>query len=93
MSTIKVLGIDLGKSVFILLVEVISQLPCCHIAFEACCGAHWLARQCQQHGHQVCLIPLQYVKKPMSKSAPQRCPALALFCWSSVCPCPKGMPR
>ena len=44
------------------LAELISQLPSCLIAFEACGGAHWLARQCQQHGHQVRLIPPQYVK-------------------------------
>lgn len=29
---------------------------------EACCGAHWLARRCQEFGHQVKLIPPQYVK-------------------------------
>ncbi|EJL6732741.1 IS110-like element ISVpa1 family transposase, partial [Vibrio alginolyticus] len=32
------------------------------IAMEACCGAHWLARKCQEYGHQVKLIPPQYVK-------------------------------
>lgn len=37
------------------------------IAMEACCGAHWLARKCQEYGHQVKLIPPQYVK-PYVKS-------------------------
>lgn len=32
------------------------------IAMLACCGAHWLARKCQEYGHQVKLIPPQYVK-------------------------------
>ncbi len=29
---------------------------------EACGGAHWLARRCESYGHQVKLIPAQYVK-------------------------------
>lgn len=81
MSTIKILGIDLGKSSFHLigrndrevriyrqkltrpkLLKFIAQLPPCLIAFEACGGAHWLARKCQSYGHQVRLIPPQYVK-------------------------------
>ena len=44
------------------LLEYIAQLAPCLIAFEACGGAHWLARKCQQHGHDVRLIPPQYVK-------------------------------
>lgn len=81
MSTIKVLGIDLGKSVFHLigrdsnerciyrkklsrqkLLEFIANLAPCIIAFEACGGAHWLGRHCQQYGHTVKAIPPQYVK-------------------------------
>ena len=81
MSTIKVLGIDLGKSCFHLigrderdhivfrkkvsrqkLIDLLPQIKPDLIAFEACGGAHWLARQCLQHGHQVRLIPPQYVK-------------------------------
>lgn len=37
------------------------------IAMDACCGSHWLARKCQEYGHQVKLIPPQYVK-PYVKS-------------------------
>lgn len=44
------------------LIEFIVQLPPCIIAFEACGGAHWLARLCQQQGHSPKLIPPQYVK-------------------------------
>ncbi|HHX8603710.1 transposase [Vibrio alginolyticus] len=32
------------------------------IAFEPCGGAYWLARKCSVYGHQVRLIPPQYVK-------------------------------
>lgn len=32
------------------------------IVFEACGGAHWLARKCGECGHQVRLIPPKYVK-------------------------------
>lgn len=81
MSTIKVLGIDLGKSSFHVigrdkshnrifrkkftrskLIEFLQQLPACLIAFEACGGAHWLGRKCLLMGHEVKLIPPQYVK-------------------------------
>ncbi|HCM1331477.1 TPA: IS110 family transposase [Vibrio parahaemolyticus] len=86
MSTIKVIGIDLGKSTFHLvghdysgrqlyrhkfsrskLIQFISAHEPVTIAMEACCGAHWLARKCQEYGHQVKLIPPQYVK-PYVKS-------------------------
>lgn len=86
MLSIKVLGIDLGKSSFHIigqdiaghtalrkkltrpkLIELIANTPPCLIAFEACGGAHWLARQCQRYGHTARLIPPQYVK-PYVKS-------------------------
>jgi len=44
------------------LLEFIVNLPPCIIAFEACGGAHWLGRICLRHGHDVRLIPPQYVK-------------------------------
>lgn len=44
------------------LVEFLQQLPPCLIAFEACGGSHWLGRKCQLMGHDVRLIPPQYVK-------------------------------
>lgn len=81
MSTIKILGLDLGKSTFHLigldhsgheqlrhkftrtkLLEFLANYESVTIAMEACSGAHWLARQCQTLGHQVKLIPPQYVK-------------------------------
>ncbi|QDF65496.1 IS110 family transposase [Shewanella sp. SNU WT4] len=81
MSTIKVIGIDLGKSSFHLvahdysgreqfrkhlsrakLIEFLAQIPATIIAMESCGGSHWLARKCQSFGHEVKLIPPQYVK-------------------------------
>jgi len=44
------------------LIQFIANLPPCLIAFEACGGAHWLARRCQFFGHDVRFIPPQYVK-------------------------------
>ncbi len=44
------------------LLELVANLPPCLIAFEACGGAHWLARKCLSYGHDVRLIPPQYVK-------------------------------
>lgn len=86
MSTIKTIGIDLGKSTFHVvghdfsgrqlyrykfsrakLLQFVSAHDPVLIAMEACCGAHWLARRCQEYGHQVKLIPPQYVK-PYVKS-------------------------
>ncbi|MGD6736226.1 IS110 family transposase [Photobacterium leiognathi subsp. mandapamensis] len=81
MSTIHILGIDLGKHCFhavahnyagkeVLrkkynrsqLLKFLANLETTTIAFEACGGAHWLARKCADFGHQVQLIPPQYVK-------------------------------
>jgi len=81
MSSITVIGIDLGKSTFHLighdetgreqlrkklnrtkLIEFLSNHKPIVIAMESCGGAHWLARKCQEFGHQTKLIPPQYVK-------------------------------
>ena len=81
MTSIKLLGIDLGKSNFHLvgldatestvyrkklsrpkLLEFLTQIEPCTVAFEACGGSHWLARKCEQLGHKVKSIPPQYVK-------------------------------
>lgn len=40
----------------------IGQLPPCLVAMEACASAHYWGRQIQALGHQVKLIPPQYVK-------------------------------
>src|SRR6516162_9622857 len=40
----------------------LANIPCCLIGMEACCGAHYIARQLAALGHDVRLIPAQYVK-------------------------------
>lgn len=40
----------------------LAQLPRCVVAMEACAGAHYWGRQIGKLGHQVKLIPPQYVK-------------------------------
>ncbi|ATU96699.1 IS110-like element ISAs24 family transposase [Aeromonas salmonicida] len=44
------------------LIHYLAQHPACRIVMEACCGAHWLARQLAGFGHQVQLIAPQYVR-------------------------------
>jgi transposase len=39
-----------------------AQLPPCRVGMEACPGAHWWARQLLQLGHDVRLMPPQYVR-------------------------------
>lgn len=39
-----------------------ANLPCCRIGMEACASAHYFARELTQLGHEVKLIPPQYVK-------------------------------
>ena len=40
----------------------LSNIPCCLIGMEACSGTHFIARQLSALGHDVRLIPAQYVK-------------------------------
>src|SRR4026207_2225194 len=40
----------------------LANIPCCLIGMEACSGAHSIARQLAALGHDVRLIPAQYVK-------------------------------
>lgn len=44
------------------LLEHLVNIPPTMVAMESCGGSHWLARQCQKFGHEVKLIPPQYVK-------------------------------
>lgn len=45
----------------------VEKQPRCIVAMEACCGAHHLARQFVMGGHEVRLMPPEYVK-PYVKS-------------------------
>ena len=39
-----------------------AQLPPCLVGVEACAGAHWWAREIAAFGHEVRLMPAQYVR-------------------------------
>ncbi len=39
-----------------------TKLPACNAAMEACCGAHFVGRAAQAYGHQVRLMPPEYVR-------------------------------
>ena len=44
------------------LAQVLVNLPPCVVAMEACCGAHQVGRLAADHGHQVRLMPPEYVR-------------------------------
>jgi transposase len=44
------------------LLSFVAQLPSCTVAMEACAGAHYWGRQIAALGHEVRLVPPQYVK-------------------------------
>ena len=41
---------------------LLAKLPSCIVAMEACCGAHFVGRLAQAQGHQVRLMPPEYVR-------------------------------
>lgn len=49
------------------LMRYLAQLKPCHVAMEACAGAHHVARKAEAMGHRADLLPAQYVK-PYTKS-------------------------
>jgi Transposase len=82
----RVIGIDLGKSVFHLvgmdrygkvvarkrlsraqIMVYAARIPSCLIGMEACCGTHFLGAALVAQGHDVRLMPAQFVK-PFLKS-------------------------
>jgi len=81
MSDIRVVGLDIAKSVFQLhgvdaggatvlqkrltrsrLLAFFAKLPPCLIGIEACASSHYWARELTSLGHDVKLMPAQYVK-------------------------------
>ena len=44
------------------LLRFTSNLPACLIGMEACAGSHFLGRALREQGHDVRLMPAQYVK-------------------------------
>ena len=49
------------------LLQLMAQHPPCLVGIETCCGSQYLARKFQGFGHDVKLIPAQFVK-PYLKS-------------------------
>ncbi len=81
MADIRVVGLDIAKSVFQLhgvdadgatvlqkrltrgrLLAFFAKLPPCLIGIEACASSHYWARELMALGHDVKLMPAQYVK-------------------------------
>jgi len=81
MATVRVIGLDIAKSVFQLhgidgdgatvlqkrlrrarLLRFFATLPPCLIGIEACATSHFWARELGKLGHEVKLMPAQYVK-------------------------------
>ena len=44
------------------LIDYVSKLPTCVVAMEACCGAHYLGRLFAAYGHEIRLMPPEYVR-------------------------------
>lgn len=87
MADIRVLGLDIAKSVFQLhgvdaggatvlqkrltrgrLLAFFAKLPPCLIGIEACASSHYWARELIALGHEVKLMPAQYVKPYVKRS-------------------------
>ena len=62
---------------------VLAQLPGCAVVMEACAGAHYWARQIRSYGHEVRLIPPQYVKPFSRRQKNDRNDAEAIACAAS----------
>jgi transposase len=87
MADIRVLGLDIAKSVFQLhgvdaggatvlqrrlrrgrMLVFFAKLPPCLIGIEACASSHYWARELIALGHEVKLMPAQYVKPYLKRS-------------------------
>ena len=44
------------------ILALLTKLPACVVAMEACCGAHHVGRGATALGHQVRLMPPEYVR-------------------------------
>jgi transposase len=49
-------------------IEFFAKISACVVAIEACAGSHYWARELMRFGHQVKLIPAQYVKPFVRRS-------------------------
>ena len=50
-----------------------SRLPPCLVGLEACATAHYWARELRALGHEVRLMPAQYVKAYIKRTSTMRC--------------------
>ena len=46
-----------------------SRIPCCVVGLEACATAHYWARELGALGHEVRLMPAQYVKAYIKRTS------------------------
>lgn len=72
--TIRIIGMDTEGTITLRkrlsraqLMKATTNLPVCLIAMEASCGAHHIGRMLAAQGHDVRLIPAQFVR-PFVKS-------------------------
>ena len=66
------------------LIRFMVTLPPCHVGMEACSGAHLLGHQLSEQGHDVRLMPPQYVRpfvKRQKNDAPKPCSAPPCASW------------
>ena len=60
------------------LLRLTANLPACPIGMEACSGSHYLGRTLLAQGHEICLMPPNYVKRYVKseKSRVSQCTSL-----------------
>jgi transposase len=77
MKQVTTIGLDIAKSIFQVhgvdavlrqklsrsrMLESFAKLPRCLVSIEACASSHYWARELIRLGHEVKLMPAQYVK-------------------------------
>jgi transposase len=68
-NSCSVVGVDAAGAVILrrsmrrqTLIDYVVKLPACVVAMEACCGAHYMGRLFAAQGHEVRLMPPEYVR-------------------------------
>ena len=68
-NSCSVVGVDAAGAVVVrrsmrrqTLIDYVVKLPACVVAMEACCGAHHLGRLFAAQGHEIRLMPPEYVR-------------------------------